>query len=281
MPIDLTAVRWIHGVPDRAMPTDPPIQVVAYDDDTHILRQSMSVDFEAPFIYVLFGGETVLLHDTGATESADVFPIRRTVDELIAASGQDHIRLIVSHSHRHGDHHAADSQFADLPAGSVAGLGPPAVAAFFGIADWPDGQATLDLGGRILDVLPTPGHNDDHVVLFDRSRGLLLTGDTFYPGLLTVRDWEAFRRSIHRLAEFARGAAVVGTPVVALLGAHIEMSATPGVLYEIGTTYQPDELPLPLSVDELFRLEDELTVAGAEPREIPGDRLIVEPVEGG
>jgi hypothetical protein len=53
MPIDLTAVRWIHGVPDGATPTDPPIQVLAYDDDTYILRQSMSVDFEAPFIYLL------------------------------------------------------------------------------------------------------------------------------------------------------------------------------------------------------------------------------------
>jgi hydroxyacylglutathione hydrolase len=189
--------------------------------------------------------------------------------------------LIVSHSHRHHDHRAADSQFADLPVGSVAGLGPPAVATFFDIADWPDGQATLDLGGRIVDVLPTPGHNDDHVALFDRSRGLLLTGDTFYPGLLTVRDWVSFRRSIHRLAEFARGAAVAGTPVVALLGAHIEMSATPGVLYEIGTTYQPDELPLPLFLDDLFRLDEELRAAGKEPREIPGDRINVAPLEGG
>ena len=143
-PTDLSAVRWIHGAADCDRSTDPPIQVVAYDEDTFVLRQSKCVNYEAPFMYLLFGTDTVLLHDTGATADPGLFPLRRTVDELIAARGPRHgalPRLIVSHSHGHGDHRAADGQFADLPPGSVAGIGADEVAAFFGIADWPAGRA--------------------------------------------------------------------------------------------------------------------------------------------
>ena len=191
-PTDLSAVRWIHGAADCDRSTDPPIQVVAYDEDTFVLRQSKCVNYEAPFMYLLFGADAALLHDTGATADPDLFPLRRTVDEIIAARGPRHgalPRLIVSHSHGHGDHRAADGQFADLPAGSVAAIGADEVAAFFGIADWPAGQATLDLGDRPIDVLPTPGHAPDHVMLLDRARGLLLSGDALYPGWLFARDW--------------------------------------------------------------------------------------------
>jgi hydroxyacylglutathione hydrolase len=131
-----------------------------------------------PFLYLLLGTETALLHDTGATADADLFPIRRTFEDLIAGRS---LRILVTHSHGHGDHWAGDAQFTDLPRGSVAPIGEE-VAGFFGIEDWPRGDATLDLGGRPLDVLPTPGHLADHVALFDRTRGLLLSGDTLLPG---------------------------------------------------------------------------------------------------
>ena len=55
------------------------------------------------------------------------------------------------------------------------------------------------------------------------------------------------------------------------------MRATGG-LYELGTTYQPDEAPLPLSVEDLFSLEAALEDAGRAPRRIAGDRFVVEPV---
>ena len=279
--VDLATVRWIHGAPDCERSNDPPIQVVAYDDDTFVLRQSKCVNFEAPFLYVLFGNETVLLHDSGATEEPDPFPIRRTVDELIAsrfhARGGEQPRFILSHSHSHRDHIAGDAQFADLPEGSVVPIGAEGVAAFFGIADWPAGRAVLDLGERPIDVLPAPGHLADHVVLFDRTRGLLLTGDALLPGLLTVRDWGAYRETIRRIAHFCRDSAAVGHAVRHVLGAHVEMSHRPGELYELGTSYQPDELPLPLKVEDLFALEAALDAAGDEPRTIPGDRFIVQP----
>ena len=274
--IDLAAVRWIHGAHDRDRSTDPPLQVVAADEDTFVIRQSKCVTFEAPFLYLLLGREVALLHDTGATADADLFPIKRTVEDLIAGRS---LRIVVTHSHGHGDHVAGDAQFTDLPPGSVAPIGQNGVAAFFGIKEWPGGEATLDLGDRPIDVLPTPGHLGDHVVLFDRTRGLLLSGDTLLPGRLTVRDWPAYRESTKRLTRFARETAARDHPVRSILGAHIEMSAT-GELYELGTIYQPDEAPLPLTVDDLFELEAKLEGAGEIPTAIPGDRFVVEPMEG-
>lgn len=273
---DLSTVAWIHGAPDCDRSTDPPLQVVAADDDTYVIRQSKCVNFEAPFLYLLLGTETASLHDTGATADADHFPIRRTVEDLIAGRS---LRILVTHSHGHGDHWAGDAQFTDLPPGSVAPIGEEGVASFFGIEDWPGGQATLDLGDRVVDVLPTPGHLGDHIVLFDRTRGLLLSGDTLLPGALTVRDWDAYRESTKRLARFARETAAVGRPIRYILGAHIEMRRKPGERYELGTTYQPDEAPLPLGVDDLFALETMLDEAGATPLPIPGDRFFIEPID--
>jgi hydroxyacylglutathione hydrolase len=273
--VDLTSVRWIHGATDCDRSMDPPLQIVAADEDTFVIRQSKCVNFEAPFLYLLLGTETALLHDSGATADADLFPIRRTVDDLIAGRS---LRIVLTHSHGHGDHWAGDAQFADLPPGSVAPTGEPGVAAFFGIEDWPRGGATLDLGDRPIDVLPTPGHLGDHVALFDRTRGILLSGDTMLPGTLTVRDWEAFRQSTRRLVRFARETAAQGRPIRHILGAHIEMR-TDGELYELGTTYQPEEAPLPLTVDDLFALEVLLEEAGDRPRPIPGDRFVVQPID--
>ncbi len=273
---DLASVRWIHGAPDCDGSIDPPLQVVAADDDMFVIRQSKCVDFEAPFLYLLMGTETALLHDTGATEDADLFPIRRTLEDLIAGRS---LEIVVTHSHGHGDHRAGDAQFTDLPPGSVAPLGAEGVAGFFGIEDWPQGRATLDLGDRPVDVLPTPGHLGDHIVLFDRTRGLLLSGDMLLPGTLTVRDWGAYRESTSRLAAFARETAADDRPIRHILGAHIEMS-TKGELYELGTTYQPDEAPLPLTVDDLFALESMLEEAGDTPHPIPSDRFVVKPIDG-
>jgi hydroxyacylglutathione hydrolase len=274
--VDLASVRWIHGSPDCGRSADPPLQVVAADDATFVIRQSKCVDFEAPFLYLLLGTETALLHDTGATGEADLFPIRRTVEDLIAGRP---LRIVVTHSHGHGDHLAGDAQFTHLPPGSIAPTGAHGVAGFFGIDEWPRGEATLDLGDRPIDVLPTPGHLDDHVVLFDRTRGYLLSGDTLLPGTLTVRDWRAYRESTKRLARFARETGARGRPIRSILGAHVEISAT-GELYELGTTYQPDEAPLPLTVDDLFALEEILEEAEGSPRSISGDRFVVEPVDG-
>lgn len=111
-------VTWIHGSAEPKYNSDPDIQVYAFDEDTIILRQNVAVSFEAPFMFLLFGHSRVVLLDTGATESEQYFPLRRTVDQLIEEwltkhPSIEHYPLLVLHTHSHGDHTAGDIQFAD------------------------------------------------------------------------------------------------------------------------------------------------------------------------
>ena len=114
-------------------------------------------------------------------------------------------------------------------------------------------------------------------MLLDRTRGLLLSGDALYPGWLFARDWPVFRQSTTRIAALARAEASASRPIRQILGAHIEMTSRPGELYEYGATYQPDEAPLPLTVDDLFALEAALEAAGDVPRQVRLDKFAVEP----
>jgi hydroxyacylglutathione hydrolase len=257
-------VRWHAGWPSAKHDPAPEIQVHAFDESTLILRQNMSVHFEAPFLFLLFGTDRALLLDTGATADPAYFPLRRTVDEALADWLDLHPRtsygLVVAHTHGHGDHIAGDGQFADRPDTVVVGPGLDAVTDFYGLAAWPDGSAELDLGGRVLDVLPGPGHEPAATVFHDRRTGLLFTGDTVYPGHLYVRDLPAYAATVDRLLAFCER-----HPVSHLLGCHVEMTTTPGDDYPRGTTYQPDEPPLQMSVGQLRALRRALAESGGRP----------------
>jgi hydroxyacylglutathione hydrolase len=267
-------VRWIHGSPSARHNRDPEIQVHHYDRHTVILRQNKAVNYEAPFLYLLFGNDRALLVDTGATPEPELFPLRATVDRLLAgwlaAHPRDRYELLVAHSHSHGDHVAGDGQLAARPDTTVVGADLAAVTGFLGLPDWPEGTARVDLGDRVLDVIPSPGHDEPAVTWYDRSTRLLLTGDTFLPGRLYVYDWPAFTATVDRLLAFAED-----HPVDHLLGAHIEMTRSPGVDYVIRTTYQPDEPPLELGVADLKALRRAVDAVGDTPGIHPYDRFVV------
>jgi hypothetical protein len=89
--------------------------------------------------------------------------------------------------------------------------------------------------------------------VYDRRTGVLLTGDTMYPGRLYVADPGAFVASVERLADFTRGKMVAH-----VLGAHIEQARTPFLDYPVGTKFQPDEHVLELSRGHLLELRDAL-----------------------
>jgi glyoxylase-like metal-dependent hydrolase (beta-lactamase superfamily II) len=67
----------------------------------------------------------------------------------------------------------------------------------------------LDLGGRKLQVLHTPGHSPDCICLLDEANGLLFGGDTINTGPIYAHledsDIEEFARSTAMLAELADG----------------------------------------------------------------------------
>ncbi len=263
---------WINGGPN--CPTEPDIQVHQYNADTYILRQSLCTNFEGPFMYLLFGQDKVLMQDTGAGGIAIADAVYAIIDEWLAANEQESIQLIVSHSHAHGDHVAGDGQFAGQPNTTVVGLSTAAVSAFFGITSWPTQIVEYDLGGgRIIDVIPIPGHHPAHIALYDRQTGVLFTGDTLYPGRLYISSFSAYVSSITRLVQF-----IEDKPVCHVLGTHIEMSNTPGDDFPFGATYHPDEHPLPLERGHLHELLDAVRSMQADPFIEVHDDFIVYPL---
>jgi hydroxyacylglutathione hydrolase len=103
----------------------------------------------------------------------------------------------------------------------------------------------------VLDVLAIPGHQPFTVAFYDRRTGILLTGDTLYPGRLYVFDFAAFTASVQRLVDFTRA-----RPVAHIFGCHIEQSRTPFLDYPIVTKYQPEEHVLELSHAHLIELNE-------------------------
>jgi glyoxylase-like metal-dependent hydrolase (beta-lactamase superfamily II) len=228
----------------------PPFRVHAYNNDFFILRQAACTNFEKPFLYLIFGRERALLLDTGA---GDV-DVAEPIDTLIAAwrkrTGRDVLELVVAHSHAHADHVTGDNQFVGRPNTRVIGRDTGSVRWFFNVRRWPDDVGHFDLGGRMLDVIPIPGHEPASIAIYDRRTAVMLTGDTFYPGRLYVRDTLEFARSIDRLTDFANE-----HNVVHFLGAHIENTNEPGRDYPQGTLDQPNEHALQLNRAQLFQLD--------------------------
>ena len=141
---------------------------------------------------------------------------------------------------------------------------------YFGFGDDLDQVARVDLGGRVLECLASPGHHEAAVTFYDPHTGFLLTGDTVYPGRLYVQDWPAFGRTIDRLIAFADT-----RPVTHVLGCHIEMTGRPGVDYPVFTTYQPDEPPLQMTVDQLRDIREAIDEVGDRPgRHVFADFII-------
>jgi len=243
-------VRWIHGAPSRRRAGDPPIQIHHYDVHTIILRESKSVSYEAPFLYLLFGNDRALLLDTGATADSAKFPLRATVDQLVAEWLARHPRsnyqLVVAHTHGHNDHVAGDAQFAGRPDTTVVGRELDAVQQHFGFTAWPEQIVTFDLGGRVLEITGSPGHHRAAITIHDPWTGFLLTGDTVYPGRLYAFNFPKFLASLDRMVALADSRAVTH-----VLGCHIEMTSQPGRDYPLGATYQPDEPPLQMTVAQL------------------------------
>lgn len=261
---DPLQVRWIHGSVSAKHNTDPDLQVHWHDDATVILRQNKAIDYEAPFLFLLFGDERAMLLDTGATSDPALLPLRSTVDPLVDQWLQRHPRegyeLLVLHTHSHGDHVAGDGQFADRPSTTVVGADREPVYRHLGLTPDLDRPARLDLGGRVVECIASPGHDAAAVTYFDAHTGFLLTGDTVYPGRLYVEDPAAYALTIDRLVAFADT-----HPVSHVLGCHIEMSTTPGEDYPIRTTHQPDEPPLEMTVEQLRDVQRAVAEVGNRP----------------
>ncbi len=242
---------WKTGGPNCL--TVPDWQVHEYNEDLYVLRESGCVHYEKPFLYLIFGEQKALLEDTGAGK-VDTAPF---VAELLArwAKRKNHapVSLVVIHSHGHGDHTAGDKGFQNTPGVQFIAATPAEIQKAADIAHWPDDIGHLDLGNRIIDIIPIPGHNDASIALYDRLTGNLFTGDSLYPGRLYVSeaDLATYTASAKRLADFVEEHSIAN-----VLGTHIEQASTPYLDYPRGTTYQPEEHPLALTRAHVLELND-------------------------
>jgi glyoxylase-like metal-dependent hydrolase (beta-lactamase superfamily II) len=214
---------WVDGT----RPDEPRVQTWAFEPSTFILRQSPRTHFEAPFVYLFLGARQALLVDTGTGNAG----LRAAIDDVLR--GRE-LELYVAHTHGHSDHVGGDAELLSRPNTITI---PMRVI------------RSIELGGRTIDVIPIPGHDPQHVAFYDRKTGILLTGDTFYPGRLYVRDLSMFRASIERLVRFAESR----HPIAHILGSHIELSSA-GVEYAEDAQVHRDEHALALSVDDLYDL---------------------------
>src|SRR5258708_39243243 len=180
---------WLPGGPKCV--ERPEFQIHEYNEDLYILRQSGCSNFEKPFLYLLFGKEKALLLDTGAGKNNVARFVSGVVDSWLSRNKREAIDLVVAHTHGHGDHTAGDAQLAALPRTTLVQKDVKSVIAHFGIRNWPEEIVQYDLGGRILDIVPIPGHQEASIAIYDRQTGTLFTGDSLYPGRLYVFDQAA------------------------------------------------------------------------------------------
>lgn len=256
------AFRWTYGSNVAAKNRDPRVQVVQYNEDTFVLRQNVCVHWEAPFTYLLFGNKGALLIDSGATANPAHYPLRATVDAIIArwARLRGRTRVPLTIALTSGEDVAQNQglvQFADRADTTIVPKPLEVMKRFYGLSGtWPGGTGKIDLGDRVIQVIPTPGTHKDGVTFYDPYCDVLFTGDLLFPGKINIGNDGDFVTALERLKAFA-----AGNSVKWVLGGHIEMMFVPGKYYPRFMSYKPYERVLemnPALIDEALQYAREV-----------------------
>jgi hydroxyacylglutathione hydrolase len=268
--------KWTTGGP-KCMEI-PEWQVHEYNPNFFILRQSGCTDTEMPFLYLIFGNDRGLLWDTGSRNGNLVPELQHVVHDWLERNHRTSIPIIVTHSHSHGDHTWGDAalQASHDPAMPIEFVAPTieAVSKSFSIAAWPTSNGQVELGGRLLNIVPIPGHDKYAIALYDRRTGIVLTGDNLYPGRLYIPDFPTYQASTERLIAFLEG-----KPVAHVLGNHIEQTSTPFLDFPIGSIYHPNEHPLELTYGTLLELENGLKSMNGIPHRLATRDFTIWPLD--
>lgn len=244
--------RWVHGSVCAAKNTDPRIQVVAYNEDTYVLRENPCVNWEAPFTYLLFGNQGALLIDTGATPEAEYYPLRRTVDEIMARWCEVRRKkgvplTVVLTSGEDVAQNQGIGQFADRADTRVTPLELGARMEFHGLgSNWRQGAGQIDLGGRVVEVMPTPGTHKDGLSFYDTYTCNLFSGDLLFAGRVEIANDRDYVATMERLQQWKRSHTVKW-----VLGGHVDMMFIPGRAYPRFSTNRPFEHVLQLEAETI------------------------------
>lgn len=220
-------------------------------EDVHAILEPNH--FEEVVSYLILGEEKAILLDTGM----GVGNIGHLVGEITNKP------ITVVNSHHHWDHvgdnhrfnhiaiHAAEAHFLEheppedtlreaMRADNLWGSLPPG----FDPGDYhilpstadqllEDGDI-LNLGGRSLRVLHTPGHSQGSVCLLSEEEGLFFSGDTVYAGPLYIQledsDFSTYRESMKRLSDLA-------SSLQSIMPAHNRTPLEPEILVKITAAF--------------------------------------------
>ena len=162
--------------------------------------------FEEVISYLIIGEDTAALVDTGN----GIGDIKAVVEELTD------LPVIVVNTHAHFDHTGGNWAFEEVALYDhpfarerVKGRPHEEIGKFLGedmvwkplpkdidpatwytkpykVTKWMKEGDRIDLGGKELEVIHTPGHTPDSVSLLERREHLLFTGDIFYPAPIYI-----------------------------------------------------------------------------------------------
>ena len=201
----LFAERFIRGLPDEGSMLPQAANPAAYDPRPGVplgtvVAGRWRVQAIAPgtfalgepadapdnYEYLIVGTSRALLFDAGSGDQ-DITPVLRTLTPLPVTVMPSHLHF----DHTNGLKHFSRIALIDLPetrarqSGDAVqltryeylGKAPPR----FRVSEWVRPGGTIDLGGRRITVLSTPGHTATSVSLSDPAQRLLFTGDYLYP----------------------------------------------------------------------------------------------------
>jgi len=239
---------------ERVTTPDPWFKVYEVAPDTFAIYEPHQA--EEVISYLILGKEKALLFDTGM----GISDIRKLVAGLTA------LPVIVLNSHTHDDHvggnwqfdtiYSMDTDFSrqnakgsmadaqdELAPGQICGELPKGFDAKtyrtkpWKISKFVHNNDEINLGGRILEIIFTPGHTPDSICLRDRSNGLLFTGDTYYPAAIWLyrpeTNLDAYSVSIEHIALIS----LLDPPLKLVLGAHNVPVAPPSVLTNLPAAF--------------------------------------------
>jgi len=251
--------EWCRALPrpeyktlERVPATDPWFEVYQVVPQVFAIYEPHQA--EETISYLILGEKQALLFDTGM----GISDIRKVTGELT------HLPIIVLNSHTHDDHVGGNWQFetvfgmdTDFTRTNAKGsrqdaqdeLGPGMICGelpqgfdskAYATRPWKISRFLhdhdkVDLGGRTLEIISTPGHTPDAISLLDRAHGLLFTGDTYYPAPIWLfrpeTNLDDYVASVKHLAALAPQLKLV-------LGQHNVPFARPEVLVTLVTAIE-------------------------------------------
>jgi glyoxylase-like metal-dependent hydrolase (beta-lactamase superfamily II) len=212
-------------------------------------------NWEETIAYLILGKDKALLFDTGM----GLDTISLVVKELTK------LPIVVLNSHTHPDHIGGNNEFSRIlamnttytrsnaangylhndvkwevsPASFCLSRLPHEDTAHYYIKPFKVSQVIesgymINLGGRKLQVIATPGHTPDAICLYDKQAGYLWCGDSFYEGPILLSsdgtDLKAYQQSVNRMSQLAAKSTCV-------LPAHNLPIAKPTLLIEAAKAF--------------------------------------------